>query len=641
MTIKLPLSLSHYFCPPEGFLGEFGVVVGYSADCDFMNDALEKFTSNTQKQRAYLGDISLVLMLDPKHQQLPIVDCPGLLHLPFKTEHKTNFNLLHAKVALLLFKNKQADHYIARLIVSTGNWTRQTIEESLDLAWSVELDLNAQSVQECADVKAAYNFLSRLLTNFDQQILQHSYSKSRNIFALFHEKLDTLNVPKSAIPRFFENSAKSLITQIPDLVKQHTKASKRNYLLLGSGFYQSEVKSNEEPSVIQSIRQALEDNELLTSSAQKYLVVNPESCQAISESVAGLIENNWEVYEAYDPIRNLNPTKRSLHAKFIFSAINRDSSEKCLSSWMYLGSGNLTKQGLTQKASSNGGNLEAGVVFECNDLTWEQVCGKLPFSIDDNLLIPDNTKLSVGGEFVEHDSAYIAPPIAYFVVKTIQDDEIVLVPSSPVTSEISLPSNLMLINQDELIWSGKLPRQIVVGWSMSGIEYQANVPVIDEFGRAASGELPQIELADAWNLFNAFPQLPEQDEDDTDDGISQGNAQGKPEQVNVESDYILNRMMGLIELIAEKQTHVKQRDWEQWCTRLEQTLMQLKSANAFSFFKAINVNPLSPLWHAPFRPIYAENSETHEGNVYELLLNRIEQKLGLTTLMKLGVQDEI
>jgi hypothetical protein len=55
--------------------------------------------------------------------------------------------------------------------------------------------------------------------------------------------------------------------------------------------------------------------------------------------------------------------RRSLHAKFLFSARERSNSAACGGAWVYLGSGNLTGPGFASPMSAHGGNLEAGVIF--------------------------------------------------------------------------------------------------------------------------------------------------------------------------------------------------------------------------------------------------------------------------------------
>src|SRR6266849_5170612 len=159
-----PLSLAQLFEAPDGFIGHFGWMCGYSADAGFLNDAAERFTRQTDRQRAFAGKIALAVMLDPGNPQISCADVPGILHLPIRTDRRP-FNLLHAKIALLGFRNDTIrNQWCLRLIVSTGNWTRETLEESLDLAWTIETSsqevarsLNPEAKQRCADFKVAWS----------------------------------------------------------------------------------------------------------------------------------------------------------------------------------------------------------------------------------------------------------------------------------------------------------------------------------------------------------------------------------------------------------------------------------------------------------------------------------------------------
>src|SRR5215207_9116290 len=129
MTFK-PCSLAQLFDPPDGYHGIFGWICGYSADAGFLEDAAERFSGLTKAQRAHQGRMVLAVMLDPGNPQILPSEVPGVLHLPVKSP-KLPFRLLHAKVAVLGFQ--RPDGFLVRVIVTTGNWTRQTLEESLDL----------------------------------------------------------------------------------------------------------------------------------------------------------------------------------------------------------------------------------------------------------------------------------------------------------------------------------------------------------------------------------------------------------------------------------------------------------------------------------------------------------------------------
>lgn len=210
MSRKLAPSLASYFIPPRGFKGEFGLVAGYSADAEFFNDALEKFTLNMKGQRSYQGGISLTLMLDPNHVQISPIACPGLLHLAFKHDTTKQFKLLHSKVALLTFKAIESEEQFIRLIVSTGNWTRQTLEDSLDLVWSIDVVPGNKDEQGKADILAAYHYFNDILRHFDTAILTDSgasklKSYTHTQYARFHKLFDEVVVEDSIKPRFFDN----------------------------------------------------------------------------------------------------------------------------------------------------------------------------------------------------------------------------------------------------------------------------------------------------------------------------------------------------------------------------------------------------------------------------------------------------
>ena len=122
------------------FAASLGWLCGYSGDVAFFGDAIERFSQVSHNSRAASGNLCLAVMLDPHNPPISPVDVPGLAHLLFKENPERPFRLLHAKVAILGFRsNANSEDWMIRLIVCTGNWTRKTLEESLDLAWYVEI----------------------------------------------------------------------------------------------------------------------------------------------------------------------------------------------------------------------------------------------------------------------------------------------------------------------------------------------------------------------------------------------------------------------------------------------------------------------------------------------------------------------
>jgi hypothetical protein len=652
MSNLLPPSLAAYFVPPEDCIGEFGVLTGYSADYHFLNDALEKFTQNIKSQRAFEGSGAIALMLDQNHKQISSVDCPGLIHLATKAEVKNEFKLLHSKVGLLLFKNKKNEQQIVRLLVSTGNWTRETLEDSLDLIWSVDYDLtDADDFQVQTDIAKAYNFLNYTLGFFNCDLLASKRLNGKATpttlrYEHFKHALAQVTPTKGLTSRFFDNRDKALITQLPNLIKTHGCDVKRNYLAIGSGFYEGGDIKNKVPKAITAIEKALGDAGLLTKRPEKDIYVNPSNCQSIANSLDIINDNAWSVRPAFDALYEGKNHQRSLHAKFIFSAKKNIESDECKRSWLYLGSGNLTSPGFLNKASLNGGNLEAGVLFSPEGFNWygeekPEYCisHKLPINWDDETILTDVNKLGSGDGMPENDNEFIAAPVSYFILNHIDETSCTLRPCERVMHKYQVwfsEDEACEVDSGMVHWPLSIPRQVKVTWFCNGKTLNAYVPVFDEFGRLAATVLPELEIEDAWGLLGTFPALPNDDSNDgqPQDGNGPIERAAKPDVDGTE--YHINKMMMLVEHIAQKQTAIEQINWQQWCYRLEQTFCQMGKSTVIQYFQRININPLSPLWAKPFRPHFAEDTLSEDGRLYEELLNKIEDTLKLTNLLKLG-----
>jgi hypothetical protein len=163
------------------------------------------------------------------------------------------------------------------------------------------------------------------------------------------------------------------------------------------------------------------------------------------------------------------------------------------------------------------------------------------------------------------------------------------------------------------------------------------LPIIDQFGRIAAAELKPIDtVTDALLQLEYFPQPPDYGNDnDVDEYENNGNGQSKDTTLRTGS-YPIRRMMKLIESIADRQTRIAKQDWPLWCNRFEQTLIQAKDSVETKTFVEIGLNPLSPLWHAPFRPDFAETCSSEEGTMYETALRRIEEAWQCNLLQKIG-----
>jgi hypothetical protein len=545
-----------------------------------------------------------------------------------------------------------------RLIVSTGNWTRQTLEESLDLAWHIDLsdqDLKSDDSvvpQACADLRAAWGMLRWLRGHFDLRVLnarapgrQDLESELTSVERWIGK---AIKLGTGFSPRFFDNRGTSLLTQLPELVRKHTSQSARNYLGLGSGFYESSDSHNKIPSVLRNIVDTLQAAELLTRRPDIDIFVNPKACQGVANCVPAFNHEGWKVRDAGQPEYFKHP--RALHAKFIFSANQRENSDLCNSAWLYLGSGNLTGPGFANKMAPQSGNLEAGVVFAPDSLKWRPAKGIPPESVLTNLLPlqwdtdfsqrPED--LEAGSDMPDPETQFSAAPVAYFF--WIVEDEIAwLGTSEDITEPFDLLDDAEHVcppNQSKgFQWPGTRPRQVRVRWSVGAQEQQAWVPVIDEFGRIAATILPRLDIEEAWGQLANFPMPPEEEELLADGNTQFHDGSNQQGSASLTTNYPVRQMMQLIENIAAKQISVSKADWTTWCTRLEQCLIQAAGSKVLEEFLHLSLNPLSPLWHVPFRPAFAINTESSEGLRYESVLIRVEDAWNIAGLRRFGDQE--
>ena len=661
---RFPSLAQHLEAPPD-FRAVFGWMCGYSADAAFLDDALERFTRQTKAQRAYNARVWLALMLDPSNPLIPFTDAPGSAHLPFREDAARPFALQHAKVALLGFRGTEDPvRWRIRLLVSTGNWTRQTLEESLDLAWCIEVDSTdlAESIQpiatHCADIKAAHSLLAWLASRCDTRLLQGTVGRMietvRDREDLERWLARCAKTAGQAAARFFDNRQRSLLAQLAERVMatSNGKAVRRNYLAMGSGFYEAPVATGTRPTVPIKIRDHLRAAGLLTQKADIDLFVNPLECQAIAGAVTELAAEGLYVRSAAAPAAVYGENAlRTLHAKFIFSANHRENSDYCGSPWLYLGSGNLTKPGFCLAAEA-GGNLEAGVLFVPNAVAWKVADGIPQHDVVTNLLPIQWEQHYSGGEalkpgegFPERPEAYFACPVAWLAWQdAAEGGELVAPePTDPCFEVLDAIRGPCPRADARFRWSGARPREVVIRWSAAdGISRECPVPVVDELGRIAGTPLPALDLTDAWWQLADFPLPPASagEEPGEDDDANNGPQNGTDSPVGSGAArpclYPIRQMMEFVENIAAKQCTISEPDWHAWCARLEQTLRQAGGTPVIAAFVALGLNPLSPLRAAPFHPHFAESTATGPGKDYEALLDRIETIWGIVGLTPIG-----
>lgn len=663
-------SLAQHFDAPLDHVAEFGWICGYSADAAFLDNALERFTRLSHSQRAWLGRPWVGLLLDRGNPAILPTDVPGLVHFRQRASAKCWFHLLHAKVALLGFR-KQDDPtaWMLRLIVSTGNWTRQTVEESLDLAWRVDVSAaqlkseHPAALQAVADVAQAWRFFERLLPLFDDRLPGIDSVRSVAPATEARKRVESWLKSCSSVrgkprPRFFDSNEQSLLEQLPELVKVHAGGQRRNYLAMGSGFFEAPAGDGSFPKVPLKVRKMLQEANLLTQSPEVDLFVNPRACQAIAKvSKSTLDATEITIRAARVPAAIFgNSTARTLHAKFIFSANSGRGDQTCASAWLYLGSGNLTDAGFV-RSGPNGGNLEAGVVLGLNGLCWyakdangadkRAVEQLLPVGWEDNELSPQ--ALGPGETSPERAEETLAPPIPWLEWEPRSAGNLLRVPGSVAAEEVPKAFDVLDATgspcqrdaENAFVWNGERPLDVLVRWTPEGkAPRQDRIPVVDELGRVAAIPLPSLDLESAgWQLLD-FPNAPETDENDPegvgDGGTPAGLAGTAGAGISQTRSYAIRDMMALVELIADRQTRITEPDWAAWCARLEQTLRQAANDRAVEAFRAMKLNPLQPLRQPAFRPTFAESSASRAGKAYDELLDRVEEVWGVAGLSPIG-----
>jgi len=305
-TLNRRLSLDEHFTAPEGHTACFGWVIGFSADEVFLDLALERFTGRSRIQREHEARTFIAVVLDPTRPAIEPIDCPGVVHLHMKPP--LPFRLLHAKVAVLAFRGPSGQWRL-RLIVSTGNWTTESLASSIDLAWSVEVpwspganassSLTAEEREDAADIRAAWD-----LVNFVLGLTDASYLAARSPVAV---RSDTATAYRAAVQclerlsprpagrtRFFDTRRSSALTEI--LKRVPFPSRRRNYFAVGSGFYEGPSAAVDAvPSVIAALSSRLAAMGVLSGTARKALYVNPGACQGVATAATALNETGWVV----------------------------------------------------------------------------------------------------------------------------------------------------------------------------------------------------------------------------------------------------------------------------------------------------------------------------------------------------------
>lgn len=556
-------SLYSLFLPPQGFMGDFGLFCGFTAAPDILAQIKRRFSPEVTRP-------ALAAFIHPTVNA--ISDVPGLAWM-WMTPNPRDYRLLHAKVALLGFRNRDADRYMIRLAVSTGNWTQDPLTNSIDMFWSINLDLSGRiDLQAVADIRAAWAMFDWLRARADTSLIDRDYDGLRPE-GLLKAAIEGL-AASDRQPRFIDSRDAPLSTQV---IARLAKGPRLNRLVIGSGFFESENTNDE--SVPERLRRDLVKNRSFDPEGLGYLTLNPEACQGLASRAEAL--NGWTLCRPQAPH---HPADAKLHAKFIAMAKEGESGEGRL----YIGSGNLSRIGFETSARA-GGNLEAGVVFETGKLPWhagkqDDIRKHLPTDFDSIVQIGT---LAPGSDFQRPAELDSLPPVTFLIwahdglsapgdkqVKVIQDDKVVTTPCP---------------------WPGPPPAIVTTaegGWRL---------PVLAE-GVLVARRPRDMTIEDILAGLGSFP-YPLEGEPLEESGADEqaGGAQSEARQdkggATLPSVYPIRRMMQLLVRLGEAQARVDLRDWPRWCRELRQDLLAITKVESrtIAFFANAQSNPLPAL----------------------------------------------
>ncbi|MFG1285139.1 phospholipase D-like domain-containing protein [Xanthobacter autotrophicus] len=588
-------SLLTLFAPPEEYMGDFGMLCGFTASRDVLDRIARIFSGDGSRPR-------LAAFIHPT--AAAVTDVPGVAWMHFRS--RPPFRLLHAKVALLGFR--AAKGYCLRLAVSTGNWTAEPLTTSIDMFWCDEIVTGAGDPQLVSDIQAAGDLFRWLRTHCDDGLLRQTFDGTHPDES-FREAIAALPASPRP-PRFMDTRTGTMQSQV---IERLTGRGKKRFVI-GSGFYEGDDNEKGD-GLIERLRAELVRNGRLAGDAALDLVLNPESCQGLHKQAARLVEKGWALRKPGSC--HAEHSKAKLHAKYLFLAKHSGTAE-IGPAQIYIGSANFSRMGFESVAPD--GNLEAGIVIAPDPkLSWRRnakdgIRDFLPGDFDTKV---DVANLLVGPLFEPPSDPPPPPPVTFVEwagdrLSAPGDCEEALEILSFDGAPAALPCD----------WPAPPPTFITLypsGWK---------VPVRTD-GALVVPKRGRPSLEDILAGVGRFPAFAIGADEDGDDGEGRdqeifGEPGGSVENASIA--YPIRQMMRLITRLAEAQKALDPRDWQRWCRELQQDLPALAETEAAMIapFKAARANPLCALANAEFLPSGVDKSRI------EAALSRIEETWGLS-----------
>lgn len=596
-------SLLTLFAPPDGYIGDFGMLCGFTASRDVLERIARTFSGDGSRPR-------LAAFIHPT--AAAVTDVPGIAWMHFR--QPLSFRLLHAKVAMLGFRT--SDSYCLRLAVSTGNWTAEPLTTSIDMFWCDELTASTTDLQLVSDIRAADDLFRWLLAQCDDSLLRQTFDGAHPDESL-RKAINEL--PVSALrPRFVDTREKTMRSQ----VIERLTGGRKGHLVIGSGFYEG-GEDVECEGLVESLRAELVRSRLLAKNASLDLVLNPDSCQGLHAQAADLVESGWRLRKPGSCYAEHNHAK--LHAKYLFLAKHAGSGG-IGSAQIYIGSANFSRVGF--ESATPGGNLEAGIIVTLDPaLSWRRnarngIRDYLPGDFDSDV---EPTSLVAGADFEPPPDPPPPPPVAFV---EWADGHL----SAPDGCEEAV----------EIVRSDGAPVALPCDWPAPPPAFVTlhpdnwKVPVYAD-GALVAPKRSQPSLEDILAGIGRFPAFAigaDEDENDDESIDREAPSEATAPREDATRAYPLRQMMRLITRLAEAQKDLDPREWQRWCRELRQELPSLAETEPHMIepFRIAGASPLRALSDVEFLPADVDVSQI------KAAIKRVENAWGLAGAQSLWKQ---
>lgn len=605
------------FTPPNGYGGDFGWVCGFTAEADVMREIANRFTLNAGSFIATHRRPALCLITDPASPQITPIEAVGIHHMTLASSWRQAFQgrgIFHAKVALLHFTEEASAasdnrKSVLRLVVSTGNWTRETMARNIDMFWKTEVtvgDPNSDP-QAIADIQHSYAMFKAIRPHLSPNpwITPTRRALNEAPYSGLHRIVEKLPASGST-PRFFHSLNAPL--RGPMIERFKTSAAGK-MLLMGSGFFAGgdpgPIDADQSQGA-EAFLNSLADE--LTQSVKKptrSLVLNPDACQNLAKVAPAMAKQGWNFLKPKFA-EDVPDGSGKLHAKFIYSG-----RPDRLDGMLYIGSGNLTPAGMGGHPKAGLWNFEAGVVLDVSQKG--ELHEHLPFDASQAIDL-SKYQLSSGDAFEMSVRFSGDCPVTHFVLKendtasalvaclTVPDLTRIDISHSgqdwqPLQAEVALDSSALP------------PATVRVRFKLgANVTDTVIVPVFSENGAQIIPDLHRRRLEDVLDALLQFSltgrepvaENHDQENDDESRGGSSGNG-----LAHQPSQYSARRLMAVITALGETQAELPLDQCRLWANRMVEHARSITRTEpqVLQELRDMKLNPFLHLSRPEFLPL--------------------------------------